>query len=141
MKKIFIIIMFLTFNTQSFSLENLFDKAKNKYDKKKYEDSKFLFQRNIVFNPKDAESYLYLAKIFNKENNEAEEEKNLNTVLLLEPGNEDATYMLMKINLKKSNYEKVKDLLNTFTIICNNLCDKENEIKDSLKDIEPNNES
>ena len=49
--------------------------------------------------------------------------------------------MLMKINLKKSNYEKVKDLLNTFTIICNNLCDKENEIKDSLKDIEPNNES
>ena len=141
MKKIFIIIMFLTFNTQSFSLENLFEKSKKKYDKKKYEDSKFLFQRNIVFNPKDAESYLYLAKIFNKENNEAEEEKNLNTVLLLEPGNEDATYMLMKINLKKSNYDKVKDLLNTFTIICNNLCDKENEIKDSLKDIEPNNES
>ena len=39
------------------------------------EESKFLFQRNIVFNPKHAKSYLYLAKIYNSEENEKEEIK------------------------------------------------------------------
>ena len=66
---------FITSNSQS---ENFFIEAKQKFDQKKYEDSKFLFQRNIVFNPKDAESYLYLAKIYKNEENEKEEIKNLN---------------------------------------------------------------
>ena len=63
-----------------------------------------MFQRNIVFNPKDAKSYLYLAKIYNSEENEREEEKNLNTTLLLEPNNEEAMFMLINIRLKRSNY-------------------------------------
>ena len=63
MKKLFIYILFihLFFNITGNAKESFFDEAKNKYDKKKLEDSKFLFQRNIVFNPKDAKSYLYLA--------------------------------------------------------------------------------
>ena len=133
--------MFLTFNTQGFSLENFFDKAKNKYDKEKYEDSKFLFQRNIVFNPKDAKSYLYLAKIYNFEENEKEEEKNLNTTLLLEPNNEEAMYMLINIYLKKSNYLKIKELKENFSVICSNLCEKIKAIDAALKNIEPKNES
>ena len=44
--------------------ENFFQEAKDLFDKGKIEESKFLFQRNIVFNPKDSKSYLYLAKIF-----------------------------------------------------------------------------
>ena len=39
------------------------------FDEEKYEESKFLFQRNIVYNPKDSKSYFYLAKIFKKEDN------------------------------------------------------------------------
>ena len=70
------------------------------------------------FNPKDAKSYVYLAKIYNLESNEKEEEKNINTALLLEPTNEEATYMLMEIKLKKSNYSKVKELSNKFEKIC-----------------------
>ena len=49
--------------------------------------------------------------------------------------------MLMKIALKKSNYSKVKDLSQTFVKVCNKLCDENNEIQDSLKNIEPKNES
>ena len=143
MKKIFFIILSLSFYliSDSFAKENFFEEAKNKYDKDQIEDSKFLFQRNIVFNPKDAKSYLYLAKIYNFEENEIEELKNLKTTLLLEPGNEEAMYMLINIYLKRSNYLKIKELRDNFIIICSNLCDKTKIINEALKNIEPKNES
>ena len=118
-----------------------FEEGKIKYDEKKYEESKFLFQRSIVFNPKNQDSYLYLAKIYKFEDNKREEEKNINTVLLLDPQNEEANYLLMEIELKKSNYSKVKELVEKFTKICNKLCDKKPLILESLKNLEPKNES
>ena len=120
---------------------SFFEEGKKKYNEKKYKESKFLFQRSIVFNPKDSGSYLYLAKIYNSEDNEKEEEKNINSVLLLEPNNEDAIYMLMNIELKKSNYLKVKELYENFSKVCNRLCDKKTLILESLKNLEPENES
>ena len=83
-------IIITNLNNVSTAKENFFSEAKNMYDKKKLEESKFLFQRNIVFNPKDSSSYLYLAKIYEAEANEKEEEKNINTTLLLDPSNENA---------------------------------------------------
>ena len=118
-----------------------FEEGKIKYDEKKYEESKFLFQRSIVFNPKDQDSYLYLAKIYKFEDNKREVEKNINTVLLLNPQNEEANYLLMEIELKKSNYSKVKELTENFSKICNKLCNKKNLILESLKNLEPKNES
>jgi tetratricopeptide (TPR) repeat protein len=122
--------------------ENIFfEEGKTKYKEKKYKESKFLFQRSIVFNPKDQHSYLYLAKIYKSEENKREEEKNINTVLLLDPKNEEANYLLMEIELKKSNYSKVKELAENFTKICNKLCDKKILILESLESSEPKNES
>ena len=122
--------------------ENIFfEEGKTKYKEKKYEESKFLFQRSIVFNPKDQNSYLYLAKIYNHEDNKREEQKNINTVLLLNPKSEEANYLLMEIELKNSNYSKVKELAENFTKICNKLCDKKPLILESLKNLEPKNES
>ena len=118
-----------------------FKEGKIKYKEKKYEESKFLFQRSIVFNPKDQDSYLYLAKIYKFEENKREEEKNINTVLLLNPKNEEANYLLMEIELKKSNYSKVKELAENFTKICNKLCNKKILILESLENLEPKNES
>ena len=118
-----------------------FEEGKTKYKEKKYEESKFLFQRSIVFNPKDQDSYLYLAKIYKFEDNKKEEQKNINTVLLLDPQNEEANYLLMEIELKKSNYSKVKELAENFSKICNKLCDKKTLILESLKNLEPKNES
>jgi DNA-binding SARP family transcriptional activator len=92
------------------SKENFFDEALKMYQDKKYDDARFMLERNIVFNPKDAKSYLYLAKIYNHEEDQRKEEYNLDTALLIEPNNEEAILMLMKIALKKSNYSKVKDL-------------------------------
>ncbi len=140
-KLILSIFLFINFFNLLSAEENFFDEAKNKFNEKKLEDSKFLFQRNIVFNPKDAKSYLYLAKIYNFEENEKEEEKNLNSTLLLESENEEAMYMLINIYLKRSNYSKIKELKNDFAIICLNLCDKTKIIDEALKNIEPENES
>ena len=122
MKKLFVSILLLCIfiSIEVYAKENFFDEAKNKYDEKKLEDSKFLFQRNIVFNPKDAKSYLYLAKIYNSEENERKEIKYLKTTLLLEPDNEEAMYMLIDIELKKSNFSEVKKLTKNFIIICSN---------------------
>ena len=141
LKLILSIILFLNFFNLAIAKENFFNDAKNKFDEKKLEESKFLFQRNIVFNPKDAQSYLYLAKIYNSEENEKEEEKNLKSTLLLEPDNEEAMYMMINIKLKKSNYSEVKRLIKDFTIICLKLCKKTETINKNLKNIEPKNES
>ena len=135
---IFIVLNFYNLSTAE---ENFFKEAKKKFDEKELEDSKFLFQRNIVFNPKDAKSYLYLAKIYNSEENEREEEKNLNTTLLLEPSNEEAMFMLINIRLERSNYSEVKELKEKFLTICSNLCGKINSINESLKNIEPKKDS
>ena len=143
MKKLFVSILLLRIfiSTEVYAKENFFDEAKNKYDEKKLEDSKFLFQRNIVFNPKDAKSYLYLAKIYNSEENERKEIKYLKTTLLLEPENEEAMYMLIDIELKKSNFSEVKKLTKNFIIICSSFCDKTKSINERLKNIEAKDES
>ena len=143
MKKLFIstLLLFLFFNIEGYAKKNFFEEAKNKYDEKKLEDSKFLFQRNIVFNPKDAKSYLYLAKIYNSEENEREEIKYLKTTLLLEPDNEEALYMLIDIELKKSNFSEVKKLTKNFEIVCSTLCDKTKNINERLKNIDTKDES
>ena len=140
-KLTFIIVLFFSFNTQTFSNENFFKKALKLYEKEKYEDARFLFERNIVFNPKDATSYLYLAKIYNHEENQRKEEFNLETALLIEPDNEEAILMMMKIAIEKSNYDEVKNLSDTFSKVCKNLCDENQEITKSLKNIDPKNES
>ena len=145
MKKIFKIItsfcIVFFFLTNAQSKENFFEEALKKFQSEKYDDARFLFERNIVFNTKDAKSYLYLAKIYNHKENQRKEENNLETALLIEPNNEEALLLLMKIALKKSNYSQVKDLSETFIKVCEKLCDENNQVQKSLKNIEPKNES
>ena len=142
LKSITVIYFILISSNLAFGKENFFNEALKMYQNKKYEDERFMLERNIVYNPKDAKSYLYLAKIYNHEENQKKEEYNLETTLLIEPDNEEAILMLMKIALKKSNYSQVKDLSQTFSKVCDKLCDENNEIQKSLKNIEPeNNES
>ena len=140
--KIITLVFFLVISSNlASSKENFFDEALKMYQDKEYDDARFLLERNIVFNPKDAKSYLYLAKIYNHEENQRKEEYNLDTALLIEPNNEEVILMLMKVALKKSNYSKVKDLSQTFIKVCEKLCDENDEIQKSLENIEPQNES
>jgi tetratricopeptide (TPR) repeat protein len=140
----FTIFFYLMANTLNISLsnENFFSKGMEFYNDKKYEDAQFMFERSIVFNPKDSKSYLYLAKIYNIKEDKKKEEKNLETTLLIEPNNEEAILMSMKIALEKSNYTKVKTLSKNFTKVCKKLCDENKNILEALTNIEPkNNES
>ena len=138
---LFITINFFSYCGVVYALENFYETGKQKYNEKKLEEAKFLFQRSIVFDPKNSESYLYLAKIYNSEENQKEEEKNIKTALLLDPENEEAVYMSINIDLKKSNYEEVKKSLQIFIKICKNLCKNEKKILDSLKNLDPKNET
>ena len=98
-----------------------------------------MFERTIVFNPKDYNAYLYLAKIYNLEEDQENEKKNLEATLLIEPNNEEAILMSMKIALKQSNYSEVKDLSDTFSKVCKKLCDENKNILETLSNIEPKN--
>tara|TARA_B100000035_G_C20988548_1_gene549034 strand:+ start:40 stop:477 length:438 start_codon:yes stop_codon:yes gene_type:complete len=145
MKKLFklttVIITFFMITISTYAENDFYNQAIKKFNKKDYDEAKFLFERSIVFNPKDANSYLYLAKIFKEKENKSEEEKNLNTTLLLDPSNEDATLRLMDIAIEKSNYSEVKELSEKFVKICKDLCKENDRILESLKDLEPKNDS
>ena len=108
--KVFFIYLFLISGGLSKESSYL-KKGIEHFNKKEFDKSKILFERDIVFDPKSEKSYLYLAKIFNNKNNDYEEEVNLNSVLLLNPKNDEAIYMLTLLKIKQSDYEHVKQLL------------------------------
>ena len=140
-KILFIFGLLLIFSNAAFTKENFFKEGVKLFDKKKYEDAKFLLERSIVFDPKHANSYLYLAKIYKEQQDQKKEEKNLETTLLIDPINEEAILMLMQIGIKKTNYSKVKELSERFIKVCKNLCNENKKILQDLKNLEPKNES
>ena len=109
-----------------------FKDGKKLFDNKNYKDSKFYFEKDIVFNPKSENSYLYLAKIFKEDEKDNLEENNLNTVLLLNPKNEEAIYLLTLLNIKNSNFSKAKELIATLTAVCEKLCSSKVELQVKL---------
>ena len=132
-KKVYLIFLFLFFSNTLLAENNFFLEGKRLFALKKYKDSKIEFERDIVFNPKNEKSYLYLAKIFKQEKNTDLEENNLNTVILINPKNEEAIYLLTLLSLKKSNFEKAKDLIDTFDNICVKSCSLKDELLRELE--------
>ena len=137
----FFLLLFLFFiglTTALSTKESFFNEGVKLFEQKKYLDSKFKFEQDIVFNPKSENSYLYLAKIFNKESNDDLEEQNLNVVILLNPKNEEALYLLTLLRIKKSDYDESQQLLEKFEKVCNKICDKKVELISKLKSLETN---
>jgi len=135
-----LITSILAFDNLSAVQSDTFSKGKLLFDNKDYEKSKFIFEKDIVFNPKSENSYLYLAKIFNKKENDEEEEKNLDTVLLLNPKNDEAIYLLTLLKIKQSDYNEAKDLMEQFKSVCNLFCNKKNEMQKKFNKLIPENE-
>ena len=140
-KILFYLFFILGLSELALTKENFFNEGVKFFKNKKFDDAKFSFERSIVFNPKHANSYLYLAKIYKEKEDQKKEEKNLETTLLIDPKNEEAILMLMEIGIKKTNYSKVKELSERFTKVCKNLCDENKKILQDLKNLEPKNES
>ena len=136
--KIFVIYLFFISNGIT-KQTNYFDKGIELFQKKEFDKSKILFERDIVFNPKNDKAYLYLAKIFNKDKNDKEEEINLNNVLLLNPQNDEAIYMLTLLKIKQSDYNQAKELIDKFILVCKSFCSKKKEIQDKLIKLTPEN--
>jgi hypothetical protein len=132
-KKIFLIYFFLLNFSQLYGQASYFDDGKKLFNNKKYAESKFMFEKDIVYNPKNELSYLYLAKIFNQESKNDLEENNLNTVILLNPKNEEAIYLLALLSIKNSDFTKTRELIDTLTLVCKNLCSKQKELNKKLK--------
>ena len=130
----FALIFFLLINFLH-AKPDYFSEGINLYKKEKFKEAQFKFEQEIVFNPKSELSYLYLSKIFNKLDKKNLEEQNLNTVMLLNPKNEEAIYNLAKLKLASSDYEKSKELNNRLSSICNKFCDKNGELKIEIENL------
>ena len=144
MKKIFIIIKIffvylLLISGGTAKESDYLKKGIELFQKKEFDKSKILFERDLVFDPKSEESYLYLAKIFNEFNDEEQQEINLNNVLLLNPKNDEAIYMLTLLKIKQSDYNHASELIDKFVLVCKSFCSKENEIRGKLKKLTPKN--
>tara|TARA_Y100000590_G_scaffold137133_1_gene157059 strand:+ start:2447 stop:2896 length:450 start_codon:yes stop_codon:yes gene_type:complete len=145
MKAINLLIKILLINVFFITLANsakneFFKEGKILFDKKEFKKSKFFFEKDIVYNPKSENSYLYLAKIFSENGNEDEQEINLNNVLLLNPQNDEAIYMLIILKIKQSDYNKSKELIEKFNLVCKSFCSKKNEINNKFNKLIPENE-
>ena len=140
-KILFFLVFLLSVSNQALTKESFFNEGVKLFKAKKYDEAKFILERSIVFDPKHANSYLYLAKIYKEQENQKKEEKNLEATLLLDPVNEEAILMLMQIGIKKTNYSKVKELSERFTRVCKNLCYENKKILKDLSNLEPKNES
>ncbi len=125
-------------NMNGITKENFFSEGVKLFNEKKFPESKFKFEQDIVFNPKSENSYLYLAKIFKERKNDELQEQNLNTVILINPKNEEALYLLTLLNIKKSDYEESDKLIKKFNKVCKKICEKKSELILKLKTLETN---
>tara|TARA_A100000164_G_scaffold235931_1_gene209518 strand:+ start:48 stop:476 length:429 start_codon:yes stop_codon:yes gene_type:complete len=137
-KYLFIIILMSMLNMNGITKENFFSEGVKLFNEKKFPESKFKFEQDIVFNPKSEDSYLYLAKIFKESKNDELQEQNLNTVILINPQNEEALYLLTLLNIKKSDYEESDRLIKKFNKVCKKICAKKSELILKLKTLEIN---
>ena len=135
-----VLIIYLFFISSGFAVKsNYFDKGKLLFDKKNFEKSKIFFEKDIVFNPQSEKSYLFLAKIFNENDNDEEQEVNLSNVLLLNPKNDEAIYMLTLLKIKQSDYNEAKELIKKFILVCESFCSKRAEIQEKFDKLIPKN--
>ena len=129
LKRIKIILVLLFFQDPLLANTQFFEEGLRFFEVKKFEKAKFKFEQDIVFNPKNEMSYLYLSKIFKKLDNIDLAEQNLNTVILLNPQNEEAIYNLAKLKLDSSDYEQSKKLNKRLLSLCKKFCEKSKKLK------------
>ena len=134
-KKFFYIFILFFLSTNLFAKSEYVKEGINLYNKNKFEDAKFKFEQDIVFNPKSELSYLYLSKIFNKQDKRNLEERNLNTVMLLNPKNEEAIYYLARLKLTSSDYKKSEELNKKLKTICSKFCIKSDQLKIEIENL------
>ncbi len=115
-----------------------FQEGKNLFENKKFKKAKLKFEQDIVYNPKNEFSYLYLSKIFKSLGKKKLQENNLKTVILINPKNEEATFILAKLKLENSDYQKSKEYNDRLSTFCNKYCQKSEKLKIEIKNLSQN---
>ena len=134
--KIFTIITLYIFLLGSLKANTSFyEEGVNLYKDKKFSKAKFKFEQDIVFNPKSENSYLYLSKIFKEFDRKDLQEQNLNTVILLNPQNEEAIYSLAKLKLENSDYKMSLELNEKLINMCNKFCIESKKLKVEIESL------
>ena len=136
MKKIFqITFIIFFFSNPIYAKTQYLQEGINLFKNKKFKQAQFKFEKDIVFNPKSELSYLYLSKIFKNLDKKELQEQNLNTVILLNPKNEEAIFNLAKLKLKNSDYKKSKELNDKLKSLCINFCDESKKLKFEIENL------
>ncbi|MEY3907461.1 MAG: hypothetical protein RLZ52_528 [Pseudomonadota bacterium] len=126
-KYFLLIFLFLDIKSYAANLD-YFNQGLNFFNQDNYKEAKYFFEKDIVFNIKNEKSYLYLAKIssINKDNNQ---QKNyLDTVLVLNPKNEEALYLKILLNIEEGDFKKAQESNLVFSKVCKELCSKKNDL-------------
>ena len=130
-----IFITFILFQSTLLANTQYFNDGLKLYNKKNFTKAKFKFEQDIVYNPKSELSYLYLSKIFKSLNKKDLEEQNLNTVILLNPKNEEAIFNLVKLKLENSDYKKSKELNERLINLCNKFCNESKKLRIEIENL------
>ena len=133
MKLLKIIFIFFIINNNLLANTDYFNQGLILYKKNDLEKARLKFEQDLVQNPKNEKSYLYLSKIYNNQNKKELEEQNLNTVILIDPQNEEALFNLAKLKLEESDYSESKKLIENLLKFCKNYCQKSVELKTQIE--------
>ncbi|RPG94779.1 MAG: hypothetical protein CBE23_001525 [Candidatus Pelagibacter sp. TMED263] len=133
MKILKIIFLIILIPTSLLANTDYFNEGLTFYKKNDFEKAKFKFEQDLVFNPKNEQSYLYLSKIFNTQNKKKLEEQNLNTVILLNPKNEEAVFNLAKLKLEESDFKESKKIIEKLLKFCKDYCQKSAQLKTQIE--------
>ena len=131
--KTFLILLFL--QTSLLANTQYFKEGVKLFNENNLIKAKFKFEQDIVFNPKNEKSYLYLSKIFENLEKKDLQEQNLETVILLNPRNEEAIYSLAKLKLSSSDYKKSKELNDQLIAMCNQFCSQSQKLKIEIENL------
>ena len=98
------------------------------FNSKDYNEAKYYFEKDIVFNIKNEKSYLYLSKIALIEKDKVQEKNYLDTVLVINPKNEEALYLKILLNIDEGDFKKAQETNLIFGKVCKDLCSKKNDL-------------
>ena len=136
MEKILKIAFFIfIFSNPLYGKTQYLQEGINLFKNKKFKKEKFKFEKDIVYNPKSELSYLYLSKIFKNLDKKNLQEKNLNTVILLNPKNEEALFNLAELKLDSSDYKKSKELNDKLNTICIKFCKESKKLQVEIENL------
>ena len=129
MKKILILIFFINlgFSANAANID-YYNQGIKFFNLNDYKEAKYYFEKDIVFNIKNEKSYLYLSKIALFDKDKMQQKNYLDTVLVINPKNEEALYLKILFNIDEGDFKKAQESNLIFGKICKDLCSKKSDL-------------